>query len=90
MQTIILGLAAVAALAVAAYAQYRVPFHTQGTWNQVFLRLLLAAAGAGLGLVSAAEYQGVDRLFSFLCGFGVAHVPAAVILFIKRRRGVTR
>jgi hypothetical protein len=36
------------------------------------------------------ESQGVDRLFAFLTGFGVVHIPAAVILFIKRKRGVTQ
>jgi hypothetical protein len=88
-----LGIAAVAALAVAAYAQYRIPFHTQGSGRRVFARLLLIAVGTGFGWVTSTVYtesQGIERLFAFLTGFGVVHIPAAAILFIKRQRGVTR
>ena len=93
METLTLGIVAVAALAVALYAQYRIPFHTRGTGKRAFAHLLLIAVGAGFGWVTATVYtetQGSERLFAFLTGFGVVHVPAAVILFIKRERGVTQ
>ncbi|MDX5445936.1 MAG: hypothetical protein LPJ87_07755 [Zoogloeaceae bacterium] len=90
METIVLALAAAFAVAVSAYAHYRIPFHTQGKWNQLFLRLALLAASTGLGMLSAAEYVGIRSVLGFIAAFGVVHFPAAVILFIKRQRGVTR
>ena len=90
METIVLALAAALALAVTFYAQYRIPFHTQGRWNSLFLRLALLIAGATLGMLSASEYGDIRRILGFVAAFGVVHFPAAIILFIKRQRGVTR
>lgn len=75
-------------LAAAAYAQLRIPAFARGTAKVVFTRTLLVLAGIGFGLY-AAGYS-VDRpsqLPGFLIGFGLVHVPAAFILFIKGRRG---
>lgn len=90
MEAIVLGVAAAIAVVIVTYAQYRIPFHTRGKWNQMFLRMALFAAGTALGLLSARDYEGVRSAFSFIAAFGVVHFPAAVILFIKRQRGVTR
>jgi hypothetical protein len=90
MDTFVLALTAAGAMAIAAYAQYRIPFHTRGKWNQLLLRLILIAAGTALGLLSAVEYDGIRSVLAFLGGLGVVHIPAAAILFIKRKRGVTR
>ena len=76
-------------LAATVYAQRRLPVHAPSAqaWG---LRLLLAAVGLGMGVLMAdrARYAGApEPWLAFLLGFGMAHLPAAVILFVKHRRG---
>lgn len=86
----ILGLAtiALATLAAAAYAQYRLPFHTTTKAHLWFSRLLLLILGLLFGWVTSNRYpvEGFFRALVFLSAFGIVHVPAAFILFIKRQR----
>ena len=92
METLWLLLMALIGLFLTAYAQYRIPFHTRGRANQRVLRVVLALAGLGVGIVAATGYiqvSLVQGVLSFVAGFGMAHLPAAGILFIKRLRGVT-
>jgi hypothetical protein len=84
-------MAALAAL-VALYAQAHVPDFTAGTAKAMLTRTLLAGVGLALGFVAASAYP-TDRLaglLSFIIGFGIVHVPAAVILFIKGQRRAGR
>jgi hypothetical protein len=86
-----LMLAAVSLLA-AGYAQARIPRHTAGRSKVSFTRGFLAAVGIAFGLTAAAVYD--DRtaaVLAFLIGFGLVHLPAALILFFKgaRREGRT-
>lgn len=93
MQWAVLVVLAVLALAVAGYAQYRTPFHTRTARDALWARLLLWVVGIAFGLVLAMVYtrsEGLATALVFLIGFGTVHVPAAFILFSKRRRGVTR
>jgi hypothetical protein len=79
-------------LAAAAYAQYRIPFHTRGRGKILFARSLLLVLGVVFGLVMAtvyAEAGGYAQGLVFLSGFGLVHVPSAVILYLKRLRGET-
>jgi len=79
---------AVALLGVAAYAQYRIAFQTARLRGVVTTRLALAVVGAALGYVlarSAATEAGA--LLTFVQGFGLVHVPAALILLLKHARG---
>ncbi|HEX2197962.1 MAG TPA: hypothetical protein VHG88_04970 [Burkholderiales bacterium] len=79
-------------LPLAGYAQYRLPRHTARRSNVLATRALLVAVGIAFGYVIAATY-GTDyasRLLAFLAGFGAVHLPAAVILFVKRARGEGR
>ena len=90
METLLLALLTAALLPVAAYAQYRTRYHTRGPRDALMARALLAAVGVAFGFVTATVYtrtSGLDQVLAFLSGFGAVHVPAAVILFIKRRRG---
>ena len=93
MSTLLMLIPAVAVLAAAAYAQYRLPFHTgspRGLWAS---RLLLVFTGVAFGVVSArypVPGTGLERVLGFLTGFGVVHVPAAAILFLKRQRALGR
>jgi hypothetical protein len=90
----ILWLSFVASLAVGAafYAQLRIPRHTAGRSKVLFLRGLLAAVGVALGVIAAAAMQDSGAaVLAFLAGFGIAHVPAAFVLFFKgaRHEGMT-
>ena len=83
--------AAVAAFA-AVYAQLRIPQFTAGTAKVLLTRVVLALAGLGLGYVSVVQYPGhpIVELLEFILGFGVVHVPAALILFFKGQRHAGR
>ncbi|QKT02371.1 hypothetical protein HUS23_00170 [Ectothiorhodospiraceae bacterium 2226] len=80
-------LIAVACMAAAIYAHLRIPHHAPGQgWGA---RLILVVTGVAFGYVMAAHYlpaEGLRFWLVFLSGFGVVHVPAAAILFIKRQR----
>lgn len=80
---------AVAVLCAAVYAQYRIPFHTPNAGQALVARMVLLLVGAAFGAVAATTYagaQGGSYLLGFLTGFGLVHVPAAAILFLKRQR----
>jgi uncharacterized membrane protein YjdF len=75
-------------LAAAAYTHYRVPYHTRNARNRWFVHLLLIIVGIAFGWVNSQRYQvtGLWELLVFLSSFGVIHIPAAAILFIKRQQ----
>ena len=87
MSAATLLIAAAVLMAIAGYAQYRIRFHSVGS-RVALLRGVLALVGAAIGYTAAASSsaQGVVALLAFLAGFGVVHVPAALILFFKRVR----
>lgn len=90
MDTALLVLLAAAALAAMAYVHYRLPVHTRHAGSTWFLRALLAGVGAlagYLGLLWTFDQPIATRWAAFLLGFGVVHVPAFFILWIKRQRG---
>jgi hypothetical protein len=88
MEPVLLALAAALLLAVALYAQRQIGNFTKGYWRIAGTRAVLGAVGIGFGLVFAAKGEGpLMGTLTFLTGFGLVHVPAAIILFIKRRRG---
>jgi hypothetical protein len=74
-------------LAIAAYAHYRIPFHTAGRRSVVLTRAFLVISGIVVGGVAAVLMP--DRqaaVVAFVQGFGVLHVPAALSLLLKRAR----
>ena len=78
------GLAAI----VAVYAQARIPDFTAGRAKAALTRTVLAVVGFAVGYLGVAAYPD-DRLaalLAFIVGFGVVHIPAGVILFIKGQR----
>jgi hypothetical protein len=87
MPPLLIASAALASFA-AVYAQLRIPEFTAGKTKVVLARTVLVLAGLGLGWVSASQYPGtpVVELLEFIAGFGVVHVPAALILFFKGQR----
>jgi hypothetical protein len=88
MNTVFLILAASLGLASALYAQRRIAVYTRGASKTALTRVLLTVVGLGFGWVSA---RGIEPSWTywlvFLAAFGLVHLPAAVILFIKARRG---
>ncbi|WP_166254728.1 hypothetical protein [Marinobacter salicampi] len=77
------------ALFVAAYAQYRMAFHT-ATNTQLWLgRLILLSVALAFGWAMSTTYTDVEDgavWAVFLTAFGVAHLPAAIILWLKKQR----
>jgi hypothetical protein len=84
-----LAVLAAALLMTAIYTHLQIPRYTAGTAK--IARAVLLVVGIGLGVVSAVIYaeEGgrVSALLAFLIGFGVVHVPTAIILLLKRARG---
>lgn len=90
MQLVVLALLAGAALATTLYVHWRLPVHVAGRGQTWAVRALLVVTGVGLGYLGALAYREGGTLagaLAFVVGLGVAHVPAAFILFIKRERG---
>lgn len=88
MQLLLMGIFAVVMLAAAVYAHRELPVFTRGSANIMTARLVLLIVGALFGWLGAAAYEEpAGQILRFCIGFGMVHVPAAVILFIKGRRG---
>lgn len=88
------AIAAVVVLAIAAYAQSQVGHLIAIPWQAHLIRSLLALTGGLFGYAAASDFTAVDptapALLIFLTGLGAVHVPAAAILFFKRRRGESK
>lgn len=89
MDILLMLILVVIVLAAAGYTHYRLPFHTNSPGGLWFIRIFLIVLGIAFGLVSAgyyAEPMDLSWVLGFLGGFGLVHVPGAVILFLKRQR----
>ena len=77
-------------IAATVYVHFRLPIHAGRVTSARMLQVLLIGAGA-LGVYLGAAWTVGEstllRLAAMLCGFGVAHVPAFFVLYIKRQRG---
>jgi hypothetical protein len=79
-------------IAAACYAHYEIPRFTRGTHRAVaHAVLLLVGCACGVASMWAQEPHGpgpaATRWLVFVIAFGIVHVPAAAILFIKYLRG---
>jgi hypothetical protein len=82
------ALAAALFLGLAAYAQLRLPEFTATPGKLWTVRCVLIAVGTGCGYVGALMYRDpLAQILAFLVGFGLVHLPAAAILFMKGLRG---
>lgn len=81
--------AAVIFLFAAAYAQVNARHFIAGERRLWGLRVFLASLGIALGWLCAriGLLEGAPPSALFLMGFGLVHVPAALVLFFKSRRG---
>ncbi len=88
-----LWILALLTLLAAAYAHYRLPQHAEGRAALWLTRLFLLALGFGLGWATSQRYFPLEsmsaQLSLFLMGFGVAHIPAAAVLFLNHLRRKT-
>jgi hypothetical protein len=89
--TFVFALFALLHLAAAVYAQQQLPRHVAGARRTALLRALLIVTGLGVGsLATIYAAQPAVAVLAFLSGFGAVHVPAALILFLKRQSGAAR
>jgi len=80
---------AVIFLLAAAYAQVNAQHFIASRRRLWGLRIFLAALGIALGWLCAriGLLEGASPSALFFLGFGLVHVPAALVLFFKSRRG---
>ncbi len=88
MATLPMYLATIAVVVAVIYAHYRLPFHS-ATRKQLWIsRSVLVLVGFAFGWVNVRLYgEALPPGLVFVSAFGTVHVPAAFILFIKRKRG---
>ena len=68
---------------LAAYAQRRIGACTVA-WRAALLRAVLACVGMAWGsLIAGSVAAGGPVALAFLAGFGIVHLPAAIILFVS-------
>ena len=86
-----LSLLAALHLAAAVYAQRHLSSFVAGERRGLALRILLIVTGIAVGALALMyATQPHVAVLAFLSGFGAVHVPAAVILFLKRARGAAK
>lgn len=88
MNIVLQTLLALLLLAAAAYVHRQIPVFTKGRGKKLVAHAVLVLVGIAFGLTNTAYAVGdLPRAVTFLVGFGLVHLPAAIILFIKSRRG---
>jgi hypothetical protein len=91
MEIFLLTILAALALIIAAYAHKMIPLFTKRGSKVVITRAILILVGIGFGLTGMAYVQGaILQALVFLINFGIVHIPAAIVLFVKSRRGEPR
>jgi hypothetical protein len=84
------GIFAALTLSAAVSAQYRIAFYSKSILGCWLMRAALTVAGLGFGYIMADYYypntNELAVILIFLCGFGVVHVPAAFILYLRNLR----
>lgn len=86
LMTLILTLAT---LIAPAYAHYRLASLTPTRAQRWLLRLVLILLGLGFGWAMSSVYMDVEEgaaVIAFIMGFGFAHLPPAVVLWLKHHR----
>lgn len=88
MEIIVGLLLAFAPLAAVAYVHRKISAFTDSSAKAFLSRTILIAVGIAFGVVSSLYVAGIpQKLLAVLNGFGVVHVPAAIILLLKEKRG---
>lgn len=82
-------LLALLSLCAVGYAHYRLAFLRSRPLPTWIAQLLLIAVGLGFGWTMHSAYveiEGRAEAWVFILAFGSVHVPAAVILWLKKQR----
>jgi uncharacterized membrane protein YdfJ with MMPL/SSD domain len=88
MATLTQVILALLLMATAFHVQKQVPVFTKGRTRIMIARTILMVVGIAFGLTAAAHVHGhLPQLLAFLIGFGMVNAPAAIVLFIKGKRG---
>lgn len=90
MGTVVLFVLAVASLAAAVYTHAHLGEFVRGDARTRWLRAFLAALGIGIGVALMALPGDESPALAFFLGFGLAHIPPALVLMLKRLRGEGR
>ena len=81
---------AMVTVAAAIYAQYRLPFLTATRHQAGWARAILMMTGLAFGWVVLRRIGGHEdslmQVLIFLAAWGLVHVPAAIILFLKQQQ----
>jgi hypothetical protein len=90
---VIVAVIAVAGVVAAGYTHARLRYHSATRRQEWLTRVVLIVTGIAFGVTMAIIYSfrfGIWPPLTFVAAFGLVHVPAAFILFIKRHRGEYR
>lgn len=88
MNIVLQTILALLMLTAAVYVHRQIPLFTKGRGKKLIAHALLIVVGIAFGLTRAIDAVGyLPQIMTFLVGFGLVHLPAAIILFIKSRRG---
>ncbi|MGV3654503.1 MAG: hypothetical protein ACO1N5_09800 [Noviherbaspirillum sp.] len=91
MEILLQSVLALLSFATAIYAHIQIPAFTDSPGKILAVRGILVLVGIGFGWVGASYVTGeLSRIIAFLIGFGLVHLPAALILFMKGQRGEGR
>ena len=82
-----LNVAAILLCAVATFAQWRIGEFTATATRRWSARVILLTLGAAVGIVTMQNAQPPGEVAWWLVGFGLVHVPPAIVLLLKGLRG---
>ena len=86
--TIALAILTAVLLLAAAYAQWRIPRFEATRSGVMLTRGLLILVGVAFGFAAVTYARGnFPAPLVFLSGFGLVHLPTALILMLKLERG---
>lgn len=91
MDTVTAAMLAFLSLSVAAYAHLKIPAFTDTQAKILVTRIILIVVGLAFGFVSSFYMLEMpQKILGFITAFGLVHVPAAIILLVKTKRGEKR
>ncbi len=75
---------------VTYYTHMRLGDYVLGARQTAGLRLFLVFLGIGVGIMAVQIIAQPVPVLCFLAGFGIVHVPPALVLMLKQLRGEGR